>query len=199
MAPKALLYRVSLTGIKGFTRLYALNPSTNLYTFHKQLRSDLEFPQDQLILFKALREDGSVEGRYGLFDLGCGAVDEISLAKTVAAGVVSFVYFYDVTARKSVNITFEGESSDYSVPADSPRLVETKGPIPIEFENGYVAYEDLPDDQKHIHRGTTSIFGGGGLDDDIDLDDEDEEDEDDEDDDSSDEDGKEIFDENEGI
>ena len=199
MAPKALLYRVSLTGIKGFTRLYALNPSTTLYTFHKQLRSDLEFPQDQLILFKALREDGSVEGRYGLFDLGCGAVDEISLAKTVANGVVSFVYFYDVTARKSVNITFEGESSEYFVPADSPRLVETKGPVPIEFENGYVAYEDLPDDQKHIHRGTSSIFGGdGSLDDDIDLDDEDEDDED-EDEDSGDEDGQEIFDENEGI
>lgn len=29
-----------------------------------------------------------------------------------------------------------------------PALVETKGPNPIEFENGYVAYEDLPEDKK---------------------------------------------------
>ena len=29
-----------------------------------------------------------------------------------------------------------------------PLLVETKGPNPIEFENGYVAFEDLPDDKK---------------------------------------------------
>ena len=29
-----------------------------------------------------------------------------------------------------------------------PLLVESKGPNPIEFENGYVAFEDLPDDKK---------------------------------------------------
>ena len=29
-----------------------------------------------------------------------------------------------------------------------PLLVETKGPNPIDFENGYVAFEDLPDDKK---------------------------------------------------
>ena len=199
MATKTLLYRVSLSGIKGFTRLYALNPATTLYSFHKQLRSDLEFPQDQLILFKALLEDGSVEGRYGLFDLGCGAVDAVTLEQTVSRGVVSFVYFYDVTARKSVNITFEGESETVALPAlDSPVVVETKGPVPQEFENGYIAYEDLPDDQKHIHRGGgLSQILGGGDDDDIDLsEDEDDEEDIDEDDD---EDGKEIFDESEGI
>ena len=29
-----------------------------------------------------------------------------------------------------------------------PLLVESKGPNPIEFENRYVAFEDLPDDKK---------------------------------------------------
>ena len=29
-----------------------------------------------------------------------------------------------------------------------PLLVDSKGPNPIEFENGYVAFEDLPDDKK---------------------------------------------------
>ena len=29
-----------------------------------------------------------------------------------------------------------------------PLLVEQKGPNPIEFENGYVAFEDLPDEKR---------------------------------------------------
>ena len=96
--------RVTLSGIKGFFRVYNVNGATTLYDLHKQLRSDMEFPQDQPILFKALAADDSVVGRYALFDLGYGTVDRMSLEKVAEAGTVSFVYFYDVTNRKSVNI-----------------------------------------------------------------------------------------------
>ena len=44
-------------------------------------------------------------------------------------------------------ITFEGVA-DERKNVIYPLLVETKGPNPIEFENGYVAFEDLPDDKK---------------------------------------------------
>ena len=44
-------------------------------------------------------------------------------------------------------MTFEGEGN-LRPNAIYPLLVETKGPNPIEFENGYVAFEDLPDDKK---------------------------------------------------
>ena len=67
-------------------------------------------------------------------------------------------------------------------------IVFSKGPNPIAFENGYVAYEDLPEEQKHIHRQTSLL----GDDEDEDFDDEEEEDEEAEEDD--DEDGKEIYD-----
>ena len=60
-------YRVTLTGIKGFFRLYCMRPETTLYTFHKQMRADMEFAQDQLILFKALDAAGNVVARYGQF------------------------------------------------------------------------------------------------------------------------------------
>lgn len=182
--------RVTLTGIKGFFRLYHVNGATTLYTLHKQMRADMEFPQDQLIMFKAMDILGEVVGRYGLFDLGCGAVDQVSLEKAVKAGATDFVYFYDVTNRKSVNITVEGEVEGAAVSPDSPLLAEVKGPNPIEFENGYVAYEDLPDEQRHLPGEQKA-----GMDfDDEDFDDEDEEEEDEE---GDDEDGKEIFDENE--
>ena len=175
--------RVTLAGIKGFFRVYHVHGATTLYTLHKQIRADLEFPQDQLIMFKALDITGAVVGRYGLFDLGWGTVDQTSLEKAIKAGATDFVYFYDVTNRKSVNITVEGEAEGARVNPDFPVLAETKGPNPIEFENGYVAFEDLPDKQRHLP----------GEEDDEDFDDEDFEEEEEE----EDEDGKEIYDESE--
>ena len=143
-------YRVSLKGIKGFFRVYHMNSENTLYSFHKQMRADMEFMQDQLILFKALNDKGEVVARYGLFDLGDGTVDQTTLAQTVGKGVKSFVYFYDVTNKKSVEIAFEGVVGDKKMNVSSPVLVDMKGPNPIEFENGYIAFEDLPDDQRHL-------------------------------------------------
>ena len=176
-----LQLRLTLTGIKGFYRVYHVHGATTLYTLHKQFRSDLEFPQDQLIMFKALDAGESVVGRYGLFDLGWGTVDQTSLEKTVKAGTTHFVYFYDVTNRKSINITVEGTIDD-AVSPDSPVLTDVKGPNPIEFENGYVAFEDLPEKK-------TPLPDEEDFDDD-DLDVEEEEEDDDED-------GKEVYEENE--
>ena len=101
-------YRVTLAGIKGFYRVYEMRGETTLYEFHKQMRADMEFPQDQLIMFKAMDAGGGVLARYGLFDLGSGTVDNVTVAQTVKNGVASFLYFYDVPNRKSVIVTFEG-------------------------------------------------------------------------------------------
>ncbi len=192
-------YRVTLEGIKGFFRVYLVNSTNTLYTLHKQLRADLEFPQDQQILFKAFDEAGNVCGRFALMPLpGNKAVDEVSLAETVKAGIVKFVYFYDVVSKKSVNVSFEGEEPEREVAL--PVCVETKGPLPIEFEHGYVAFEDLPDNRRRLPGEKASgLLGMLGLDED-DLDDEDEDDEDDEDDENEDDALEEedvIYDENE--
>lgn len=176
--------RVTLAGIKGFYRLYHVNGAASLYDIHKQLRSDLEFAQDQVIMFKALDVLGGVVARYGLFDLGSGTVDRVTLEDTVKAGTDTLVYFYDVTNKKSVIITVEGEAE--GVRRAGIALVESKGPNPIEFENGYVAYEDLPEPQRYLP-------GEEPEDDDYDLDEEADEEEDE----PEDEDGKEIYDENE--
>ncbi len=164
-------YRVTLAGIKGFFRVYLVNGENSLYTFHKQLRADLEFPMDQPILFKALDADGGVVARYALMDIGFGAVDHVSIAATVKAGVASFVYFYDIASKKSVIITLEGESSESTA---TPRLLESKGPIPLEFENGYVAFEDLPEERRRLP-GEARRGDDEDDEDDEDFDDEDEE------------------------
>lgn len=185
------VYRVTLAGIKGFFRIYKVNGKNSLYTFHKQLRSDLEFPMDQQILFKALDESSCVVARYALMDIGFGAVDAVTVESTVKAGITSFVYFYDITAKKSVIITLEAETQD---PVQMPTLLESKGPVPLEFENGYVAFEDLPPEHRHLPgESRASASDEDDDDDDEDFDDEDEDDDD--------EDGKEeeeiIYDENE--
>lgn len=130
-------YRITLAGIKGFSRVYAVNAKNSLYTLHKQLRSDLEFPMDQPILFKGLDENGAVVARYALIDLGAGTVDAVTIADTIKAGVKSFVYFYDIESKKSVIVTLEGKYEKEDVLL--PKLLESKGPVPAEFENGYVA------------------------------------------------------------
>ena len=73
-------YRITLAGIKGFFRVYAVNARNSLYTFHKQLCSDLEFQLDQPVLFKALDGDGAVIARYALVDIGYGTIDDITFA-----------------------------------------------------------------------------------------------------------------------
>lgn len=192
-----LRYRVSLEGIKGFARVYEVDASTTLYEFHKLLQDELDLPHDQQIQFKALDAHGSLAARFGFFDLGSGAVDEVNFAKTVQMEIASFVYFYDITNKKKLIITLE-EEVDSKKRLEKPLLTESKGPNPIDFENGYVAYEDLPDEQKHI-RDNSVRPAKPVAEDDSDLDeplgdDEDLDDVDDEEEEDDDEDGKIIYD-----
>lgn len=143
-----LKYRVSLPGLKGFARVYEVKDTTTLYSLHKQMRADMDFPQDQVVLFKAFDKDGEVAARYSVFqDFGFGTIDSVTAEQCHKRGEDKFIYFYDTTNVKSVIITFEG-TADERRNVIYPLLVETKGPNPIEFENGYVAFEDLPDDKK---------------------------------------------------
>ena len=143
-----LKYRVSLPGIKGFARVYEVKDTASLYSFHKQMRADMDFPQDQIVLFKSFGPDGEVAARYSVFtDFGFGTIDHVSAGECHKKGEDKFKYFYDTTNVKSVIVTFEGEGEERRN-AVYPLLVETKGPNPIDFENGYVAFEDLPDDKK---------------------------------------------------
>ena len=80
-------------------------------------------------------------------DFGLGTIDHVTAGECHKRGEDKFIYFYDTTNVKSVIVTFDGTGEERPF-AIYPLLVETKGPNPIEFENGYVAFEDLPDDKK---------------------------------------------------
>jgi len=145
----------------------------------------MDFPQDQMILFKAVDASGAAIARYSVVNLGKGTVDDVTLGDCHKAEQDHFVYFYDTTNKKSVLLDFVEEAGKEARGVFYPNLVEVKGPNPIEFENGYVAFEDLPADKQKDP-------------DDEDWDDEDDEDlDDDEDGLGDDEDGEEVYDENE--
>ncbi|MCF0174601.1 MAG: hypothetical protein HUJ95_04590 [Bacteroidales bacterium] len=143
-------FRVHLPNIKGFSRVYLLRPTTTLYTFSKKMTGDMEFPYDQIVLYKSVDDLGTALHRYSTVDLGFGTTDNITAGKLVKAGETEFVYFYDTTNKLSVLISYEGEVQDNEVQGISsfPALVEQKGPNPIDFINGYVAFEDLPQKER---------------------------------------------------
>ena len=108
----------------------------------------MDFPQDQVVLFKAFAKNGDVAARYSVFtDFGAGTIDSVTAGQCHKKGEDKFIYFYDTTNVKSVIVTFDGETQERKNVL-YPLLVETKGPNPIEFENGYVAFEDLPEEKK---------------------------------------------------
>ena len=188
-----LRYRVALPGIKGFARVYLLRSTMTLYDFHRIMGADMEFPVDQPIQFKALDEAGGLVARYAFFDLGFGTVDDISLEDTLEKGIASFQYFYDVPGRRSVLVICEGEV-DEEPGRKYPVLAEVKGPNPVEFENGYVAYEDLPEELKHPQHHDPDWAKGEDNEDDFE---DDAEDEDEEEDDEEGDAEEEVFDEDE--
>ena len=105
-----LKYRVSLPGLKGFARVYEVKESTSLYSLHKQMRADMDFPQDQVVLFKAFDAEGNVASRYSVFqDFGFGTIDGGTAREVHKRGEDKFIYFYDTTNVKSVIVTFDGE------------------------------------------------------------------------------------------
>ncbi|MCQ2186228.1 MAG: hypothetical protein MJY92_05835 [Bacteroidales bacterium] len=142
MIQKDMTYRfkVTLPNIKGFHRIYEMSGRCTLYHFHKQMVADMDFPSDQLVLFKAFNTKGELLGKFATFDLGNGSIDQISIEKAVADGITEFVYFYDTVNKLSVIINYDGEGL---TTLSSPTLVESKGPNPQMFLNGYVAMEDL--------------------------------------------------------
>ncbi len=171
---KLLKYKVSLPGIKGFARFYLLKPATSLYSFHKLMRADMDFPQDQTVVFKAVDALGEAMARFSdIKNLGKGTIDRVSAALCRKEGWDHFVYFYDTINRKSVLVDFVeetvGEEGVYPMQLEA----EAKGPNPIEFERGYVAMEDMPDDKRRR-------LLKGDEDDDEDVDEDDEEMDDDE-------------------
>ncbi len=184
-------FKVTLPESKVFYRTYAVGPEMTLYAFHSFICSDLGFDPDQMVFFDSRLDDGSRKGRYCLFDMGDGSMDQVTFKQLVSRGEVSLRYYFDMRLKRYLLITFEAQEEN-DPKMEYPTLLEGKGVNPDQFSG---KYEDPEPVDFPAHKGSSG--DDGEFDDDDEEDDEDEE-EDDEEEEDGDEDGKLLVDEDFG-
>ncbi|MDR0582665.1 MAG: plasmid pRiA4b ORF-3 family protein [Prevotellaceae bacterium] len=140
-----MIYRFTATvaSLKGFMRRYELRGADTLYDFHEHIVNDLNFAPDQMVLFRVESAKGKPLKEYGLFDLGDGSMDEISIEKLVKQQETTLLYVFDMRDNRVLRLSFVG--TDEELPRKSyPRTSDEKGDAPSQFldRQGPEAYED---------------------------------------------------------
>ncbi len=129
-------YRASIPGSKVFMREYEIKGETTLYKLHDYLVNDLDFAPDQMVVFRGLDASEKVRSEYGLFDMGDGSIDMVTIDKTIGKGEVNLLYVFDLRKDRVIKLTLIGEAEE-SRRASYPRCVAEKGRNPEQFANGY--------------------------------------------------------------
>ncbi len=129
-------YKASIPGSKIFMREYEIRESISLFDLHKFLLNDLGFVPDQMVAFKGVNDKGRVVSIYGLFDMGDGAMDTVSVEDTYKKGEVKLVYVYDLHHDNVIELDFV-ETLEEERRASYPRLVAEKGRNPDQFAKKY--------------------------------------------------------------
>lgn len=136
-----LKYRATLPKHKSFLREYDIKGESTLFKLHDFLQNDLGFSPDQMVLFRGVDKDGVVLRKYGLFDLGDGSMDTVTLEKTLNRGEEVLQYVYNIQQNLYIQLTFVSEA-EFIVKESYPRLLVEKGRNPDQFS---AAYEDFGD------------------------------------------------------
>lgn len=132
-------YKASIPGSKVFMREYEIKGETSLYKLNDFLVNDLDFAPDQMVEFRGVDAKGKVKSEYGLFDLGDGSMDMVTIEKTIAKGEEILEYVFDLRKDRVITLALVGEVAAHPR-ASYPRLVAEKGRNPEQFAN---KYEDL--------------------------------------------------------
>lgn len=129
-------YKASIPGSKIFMREYEVKGDISLFDLHKFLLHDLGFVPDQMVAFKGIDNKGKVISVYGLFDMGDGTMDSVSVEDTYKRGETKLVYVYDLHNDKVIELDFV-ETLEEERRASYPRLVAEKGRNPDQFAKKY--------------------------------------------------------------
>ncbi len=135
-------YKASIPGNKIFMREYEVKGSSSLYNFHLYLQNDLGFAPDQIVLFRALDKSGKVKREYGLFNLGDGSMDSITLDKVYKEALPVLEYVYDMFKERSLHLEFLSIEEELARRA-YPRLVAERGKNPDQFSDNYDDFEHM--------------------------------------------------------
>ncbi len=161
-------FRATIPESKVFFRIYEVDSLMNLFAFHNFLIADLGFSPDQMVFFEAYSSDGKMTGQYALFNLGDGAMDQITFEDVIAKEQSVLHYVFDMRSGRNVRLEFLGEG-EYSFKLSYPCMTDGKGVNPDQFS---AKYEDAEPVQ------VTPSKKRSRLDDDLDDEDFDDDDED---------------------
>lgn len=127
-------FKATLRGNKQFQREYEIKTTATLYDFHNFMVSDLAFAPDQLVIFRGADANGVIKSEYGLFNMGDGTIDAVSLQECVLKGEVKFEYVYDIFNRRSLILELVATEEEQPR-AEYPRLVSERGTRPDQFSS----------------------------------------------------------------
>lgn len=149
---KIIKFKASIPGSKVFMREYEIPNNLTLYKLHTFLLDDLCFAPDQMVAFRGLIGSGAVLSEYGLFDMGDGTLDTVTIEKSLAKGEVVLQYVYDLRNDKVINLSYIGEQEPLSR-TSYPRLVAEKGRNPEQFAKSYDDLNEYADIEGNIDSG----------------------------------------------
>lgn len=135
-------FKASIPGNKIFMREYEVKGSSSLYTLHLYLQNDLGFAPDQIVLFRAIDAKGKVRKEYGLFNLGDGSMDSVTVDKFYGDGFKVLEYVYDMFKERSLNLEIIATEEELARRA-YPRLVAERGKNPDQFSDNYDDFEHM--------------------------------------------------------
>lgn len=133
-------YKATIKASKLFMREYEINGDISLYSLHEFLINDLEFAPDQMVVFRGLDSKDKLRSEYGLFDMGDGSMDSVTIEKAIAKGETTIHYVFDLNNDRALILTLVGEV-EKSMRASYPRLVAEKGRNPDQFSKSYEDFE----------------------------------------------------------
>lgn len=136
--------RATITGNKIFMREYEVRVISSLYSLNLYLQNDLGFAPDQMVMFRALDKNGKVKKEFGLFDLGDGAMDSVSLLQLSSGGFTVIEYVYDMFKNRAITLEILSEEEELAR-RSYPRLVAEKGKNPDQFSDNYDDFEHMID------------------------------------------------------
>lgn len=146
----------------------------SLYAFHNFILNDLDFSPDQMVFFEAYDRNGKMTGQYALFNLGDGAMDQVTFADVVAREQNVIHYVFDMRSGRHIRLEFEGEG--LLLPKVTyPCIVDEKGVNPDQFSAKYDDAEpvSITPSKKRSSSSDDEFDDDEDFDDDDDLDDED--------------------------
>jgi len=138
-------FRITVPSSKRFFRECEIKGESSLYKVMEFIQGQMGFVPDMMVLFQGVDENGKVAREYGLFDMGDGSIDNVTLDDSMKKGDVALRFVFNLSMGLYMDLTFLGE-----VPCDIrekyPRMTAEKGHAPQQFSAVYVEddFEDRP-------------------------------------------------------